>query len=68
MSEQTTRGRAQDRAKVAGGQKHETSYAAKKTGASTKAVRSAVNAVGNSRRKVELQLGDRKGPKRAPTT
>ena len=68
MSEQTTRGRAQDRARVAGGQKHETSYEAKKTGASPQAVRSAVKAVGNSRRKVELQLGERKGPKRAPTT
>ena len=68
MSEQSTRGRAQDRASVAGGQKHETSYEAKKAGTSPKDVRSAVKAVGNSRRKVELQLGERKGPKRAPTT
>ena len=35
MPEQSKRGRAQDRAKVAGGQKHETSYEAKKTGRST---------------------------------
>ena len=39
MSEQTTRGRAQDRARVAGAQKHETSYEAKKTGTSPKEVR-----------------------------
>jgi hypothetical protein len=42
MAEQSTRGRAQDRAKVAGGQKHETSYEAKKTGTSPSEVRSTV--------------------------
>ena len=31
MPEQSKRGRAQDRAKVAGGQKHETAYEANKT-------------------------------------
>jgi len=39
MPEQGTRGRAQNRAKVAGGQKHETSYEAKKTSTSQSEVR-----------------------------
>lgn len=49
-------GRAQDRAKVAGGQKHETSYEATKTGTSSSAVRDAVKKAGNSRGKVEAEL------------
>jgi len=56
MPEQSTRGRAQDRAKVAGGQKHETSYEAKKTRTSPSEVRRAVKKVGNSRGKVEDEL------------
>ena len=47
------RGRAQDRAKVAGGQKHEVRYEAAKTGASAGEVRQAVKDVGNSRKRVE---------------
>ena len=65
MVAQTKRGRSQDRAKIAGGQKHETAYEAKKTGTSSVAVRAAVKEAGNSRAKVEAKLGDRKGPKRA---
>jgi Protein of unknown function (DUF3606) len=53
---ETTRGRSQDRAKVAGGQDHEVKYEAGKTGASKAQVKSAVKSVGNSRRKVEDQL------------
>jgi hypothetical protein len=53
----TTRGRNQDRAKVAGGQDHEVKYEAKKTGASKDEVKSAVKSVGNSRKKVEDKLG-----------
>ena len=68
MSEQTTRGRSQDRAKVAGGQKHETSYEAKKTGSSPAQVRSAVKQAGNVRAKVETKLGERKGPRRSGET
>ena len=60
VSEQSKRGRAQDRARVAGGQKHETTYAAKKTGTFPAAVRDAVKAVGNSRGKVEKRLGEGK--------
>jgi len=56
MVQQSNRGRAQDRAKVAGGQKHETAYEAKKTDTSSGAVRDAVKKVGNSRGKVEAEL------------
>ena len=62
MTEQSKRGRSQDRAKVAGGQNHETSYEAKKTGSSPAEVRSTIKQAGNSRAKVEQKLGDRKGP------
>jgi len=53
---QTTRGRSQDRAKVAGGQDHEVKYEAGKTGASKAEVKSTVKSVGNSRKKVEGKL------------
>ena len=56
-SQETSRGRALDRAKVAGGQDHEVAYQAGKTGASRKEVRNAVKQVGNSRKKVEDRLG-----------
>ena len=52
----TTRGRNQDRAKVAGGQDHGVRYEAAKTGASKAEVKSAVKSVGNSRKKVEDKL------------
>jgi hypothetical protein len=52
----TRRGRKQDRARVAGGQKHEVRYQSKKTGKSRSAVKKAVKRVGNSRRKVEREL------------
>ena len=50
------RGRAQDRAKVAGGQDHEVRYEASKEGVSKSQVKDAVKKVGNSRSKVEKQL------------
>jgi hypothetical protein len=53
----TTRGRSQDRAKVAGGQDHEVQYAPGKSGASKSEVKSAVKSAGNSRKKVENKLG-----------
>ncbi|HEX2548069.1 MAG TPA: DUF3606 domain-containing protein [Ramlibacter sp.] len=53
---QTSRGRGQDRSRVAGGQKHEVQYEAKKTGASASDVKRAVKSVGNSRKKVEREL------------
>ncbi len=59
MSE-TTRGRNQDRARVAGGQDHEVRYEANKERVSKDDVKSAINSVGNSRDKVEDKI-DRKG-------
>lgn len=53
---QTTRGRAQDRAKVAGGQDHEVTYEAGKTGATKDQVKAAVKSAGNSRKAVEANL------------
>ena len=53
---QHNRGRAQDRARVAGGQDYEVRYEAKKTGASTDEVKDAVKSEGNSRRKVEQKF------------
>lgn len=45
-----------DRKLVAGGQKHEVAYVAKKTGSSPAQVKAAVKSVGNSRKKVESKL------------
>jgi hypothetical protein len=53
---QTSRGRKQDRARVAGGQDYEVRYEAKKTGTSRAAVKKAVKKVGNSRKNVERRL------------
>ena len=53
----TSRGRKLDRSKVAGGQKHEVRYEAKKTGRTAGAVKKAVKRVGVSRKKVERRLG-----------
>jgi hypothetical protein len=52
----TSRGRKQDRALVAGGQKYEVSYEAKKIGKSATAVKKAVKKVGNVRKRVEKRL------------
>jgi hypothetical protein len=52
----TSRGRKQDRGRVAGGQKYEVRYEAKKTGRSRAAVNKAVKKVGNSRKRVEKRL------------
>jgi hypothetical protein len=54
---QSSRGRSQDRAKVAGGQNHEVRYESAKTGASKTEVKDAVKAAGNSRAAVEKKLG-----------
>jgi hypothetical protein len=55
-AKKTTRGRAQDRARVAGGQKYEVAYEAKKTKKKAATVRKAVKKVGNSRKKVNKAL------------
>ena len=54
---QTSRGRKQDRARVAGGQDYEVRYEAAKTGRSKAALNKAVKRVGSSRKKVERRLG-----------
>ena len=56
-TKKTTRGSKQDRARVAGGQKYEVAYEAKKTGRLAAAVKKTVKKVGNSRKKVERRLG-----------
>ena len=55
-NEKTPRGRAADRARVAGGQKHEVAYVAEKTGSSAGAVRKAAKRAGPSRTKVEAAV------------
>ena len=55
----TPRGRAQDRAKVAGGQDHEVRYESKKAGKSRDQVKAAVKSAGNSRDAVEKKLGSK---------
>ena len=54
------RGRKQDRARVAGGQRYEVSYTSKKAKKSAKAVKKAVKRVGPSRKKVERALGKKR--------
>jgi len=56
----TARGRKQDGARVAGGQKYEVSYEATKTGRSTPAVKKAVRKLGNVRKNVESRLARKK--------
>jgi hypothetical protein len=55
--QQSSRGRNQDRARVAGGQDYEVRYEAKKTGKSSSAVKKATKKVGPSRKRVERRLG-----------
>ncbi len=57
MAKKTKRGRAQDRARVAGGQDYEVRYEARKTGKSTAEVKRAIKRVGPSRKKVDKELG-----------
>ena len=54
---QSSRGRKQDRARVAGRQDYEVRYTAKKTKRSAGAVKKAVKKVGSSRKRVERRLG-----------
>lgn len=54
--EQTTRGRNQDRAKIAGGQDYEVDYEKDKLNVSAQKVKDAVKSAGNSRKKVEQKL------------
>jgi uncharacterized protein DUF3606 len=61
-------GRSRDRKLVAGRQKHEVRYTAKKAGVKGRTVKKAVKRIGSSRRKVEQVLRRRKrAVKRVPT-
>ena len=53
----TSRGRSQDRSKVAGGQDYEVDYEKNKLNVSGKKVKDAVKSEGNSRKKIEKKLG-----------
>jgi hypothetical protein len=53
---QTSGGRKQDRARVAGGQEYEVRHEARKTGKSKASVKRAVKKVGNNRKRVERRL------------
>ena len=52
----SSRGRSQDRSKVAGGQDYELNYEKNKTGASVTQIKKAIKTEGNSRKKVEKKL------------
>ncbi|MBJ7403589.1 MAG: DUF3606 domain-containing protein [Bradyrhizobium sp.] len=56
VEKKSARGRAQDRARVAGGQDYEVRYTAKKTRKSAASVKKAVKKVGSSRKKVTKAL------------
>jgi len=56
---ETSRGRSQDRAKVAGSQDHEVRYESEKTGKSRDQVKAAVKSAGNGRDAVEKKLGSK---------
>jgi hypothetical protein len=59
-TKKTSRGRNQDRKRVAGRQDYEVGYEAKKTGKSRSAVKKTVKKVGNSRKRVEGTLSRKK--------
>ena len=52
----SSRGRSQDRSKVAGGQDYEVQYEKEKTGASKQEIKKAIKNVGNQRSKVEQKI------------
>ncbi|HEY4276028.1 MAG TPA: DUF3606 domain-containing protein [Rhizomicrobium sp.] len=58
-AKKSTRGRMQDRTRVAAGQDYEVAYVAKKTKKKVASVRKAVKEVGNSREKVTKSLRGR---------
>lgn len=53
---QTTRGRNQDRSKVAGGQDYEVNYEKNKLKVSADEIKKAVKTTGNSRKKIEEKI------------
>ena len=63
---QSSRGRKQDRPRVAGGQYYEVRYEARKTKKSAAAVKKTVKKVGTSRKRVERGGGKWVDPRRTP--
>jgi hypothetical protein len=59
-AKQMARGRKQDRAEVAGGQKCELGYESVKAGKSATAVKKVVKQVANTRKKVEKRLSGKR--------
>ncbi len=56
MKKKETRGRSQDRAKVAANQEHEVNYETDKMNISPEVLKKAVKSAGNQRTKVEKQV------------
>ena len=56
QTKQSSKGRSQDRSKVAAGQDYEVNYEKDKLNVSGKEVKDAVKTEGNSRKKVEKKL------------
>jgi hypothetical protein len=56
MDKKTTRGRSQDRSKVAGGQDYEVNYEKNKMNVSGNAIKKEIKNEGNSRKKIEKKL------------
>jgi hypothetical protein len=56
MNKKTTRGRSQDRSKVAGGQDYEVNYEKNKLNVSADSVKKEIKREGNSRKKIEKAL------------
>ena len=56
QTKQSSKGRSQDRSKVAAGQEYEVNYEKNKLNVSGKQVKDAVKTEGNSRKKVEKKL------------
>lgn len=56
MDKKTTRGRSQDRSKIAGSQDYEVNYEKNKMNVSGDAVKKEIQSEGNSRKKIEKKL------------
>jgi hypothetical protein len=60
----SSRGRSQDRRRVAGGQSHEMSYMREKFDISAQQLSGAIRAVGNNRKEIEKYLKEKTGGRR----
>lgn len=60
MNTKTTRGRSQDRARVAAGQDYEVIYEKDKMNTGSNKIKKAIKQEGNSRKKIEKNLKSKK--------